>query len=259
MARRDDAPLGAPCWIDLFTSDLDAARRFYEELFGWTSESAGEDFGGYVNFSLDGVRVAGAMHNDGSAGTPDVWSVYLAVADAGATVEAAVAAGGQVIFGPDQVGDLGRLGLLVDPAGAAIGIWEPGAHRGFGVLAEANAPSWFELMTRDFAAAIPFYEQVFGWDVHSISDTDEFRYSTAGEEETATAGVMDASGFLPDGVPSHWGMYVQVPDADASLAKALELGATVIQGPDDTPYGRLVALADPTGAMFKLQGIDPEG
>ena len=41
MPLRDLAPVGAPCWVDLFTSDPDATRAFYGELFGWKSESAG--------------------------------------------------------------------------------------------------------------------------------------------------------------------------------------------------------------------------
>ena len=57
MPKRDSAPIGAPCWVDLFTSDPDKGRAFYEELFGWTSEDAGEEYGGYVNFSKDGRLV----------------------------------------------------------------------------------------------------------------------------------------------------------------------------------------------------------
>src|SRR5262249_3686953 len=80
VTRRETAPIGARCWVDLFASDLDRSLAFYGELFGWTAESAGEEYGGYVNFSKDGVLVAGAMRNDGSTGQPDVWSVYLATA-----------------------------------------------------------------------------------------------------------------------------------------------------------------------------------
>ncbi|HEY2998389.1 MAG TPA: hypothetical protein VGJ43_07425, partial [Acidimicrobiales bacterium] len=74
MPLRDTAPLGAPCWIDLFTSDPDTSRAFYGDLFGWTSEDAGPEFGGYINFSYNGAYVAGAMRNDGSQGTPDGWT-----------------------------------------------------------------------------------------------------------------------------------------------------------------------------------------
>ena len=126
MPTRDAAPLGAPCWIELFSSDPDHAEQFYGELFGWTAEPTGPEYGGYVNFRLGDALVAGMMRNDGSAGTPDVWSTYLAVADAKATAEAAVAAGGQVLVEPMQVGPLGTMGLLADPGGAAIGMWQPG-------------------------------------------------------------------------------------------------------------------------------------
>ena len=103
MAKRDTAPIGAPCWIDLFTDDPDRTRAFYGEIFGWTSESAGDEYGGYINFSKDGVPVAGAMRNDGSTGAPDTWSVYLATKDAAATVDAASAHGGQVDLPPMQL------------------------------------------------------------------------------------------------------------------------------------------------------------
>src|SRR3954469_12963263 len=109
MTRRDDAPLGAPCWIDLFSSDPDRSRAFYGELFGWTSESAGEEYGGYVNFSKDGVLVAGCMRNDGESATPAVWSVYLATKEAQATVDAAAANGGQVVVPAMPVMELGSM------------------------------------------------------------------------------------------------------------------------------------------------------
>ena len=86
MPKRDDAPIGAPCWVDLLTTDPDRSRDFYGRLFGWTVEDPGEDYGGYVNFLSDGIHVAGCMRNDGTAGVPDLWSVYLATDDAEATV-----------------------------------------------------------------------------------------------------------------------------------------------------------------------------
>ena len=66
------------------------------------------------------------------------------------------------------------------------------------------------------------------------------------------AGIMDASGYLPAEVPSNWQIYFAVEDADASIEKAVGMGATLVDGPDDTPFGRLATLADPTGAMFKI-------
>jgi hypothetical protein len=249
---RESAPLGAPCWIDLFSSDTDRSREFYGHLFGWTSESAGEEYGGYINFSKDGHQVAGCMRNDGSTGTPDVWSVYLAVADAEATVAAAAANGAQVIVPAMPVMALGSMAVLVDTGQAAVGIWQPGLHKGFALMAEAGAPSWFELHTRDYDAAVKFYRDVFNWDTHVMSDTPEFRYTTFGEGDAALAGIMDASAFLPEGVPANWQIYFGVDDTDAALAQIVALGGSILMGAADSPYGRLAQAADPTGAVFKI-------
>ena len=252
MPLREDAPTGAPCWIDLLTSDKEAAKAFYTGLFGWTAEEAGEEYGGYVNFLLDGVPVAGCMAGDGSAG-PDRWTVYLATDDVAATAEAATAAGGQVLMPPMPVMELGNMAVVADPAQAAIGVWQPGLHRGFGVIDETGAPSWFELHTRGYDDAVAFYRQVFGWDAHTMSDTPEFRYTTLGGPEDQLAGIMDASAFLPDGVPSYWTMYIDVDDADAAVARVGELGGSVVAPAEDTPYGRIATVADTTGAQFRLR------
>src|SRR5437868_5437726 len=82
MPRRETAPIGAPCWVDLLTSDPDKSRSFYGELFDWKAEDPNAEFGGYWNFLKDDVHIAGGMRNDGSSGQPDKWSVYLATADA---------------------------------------------------------------------------------------------------------------------------------------------------------------------------------
>ena len=249
---------GDPCWIDLMTSDPDRSRAFYGEVFGWTSESAGPEFGGYVNFSLDGRRVAGAMQKPAESPAPDTWSVYLRSDDIDATVAAASANGASVHVPPMQVGPIGSMAFLADVGGAAIGVWQPSggpeAHSGFAAIDEPGAPSWFELHTRDFASSVAFYETVFGWDAHNVADLDEFRYTTLGEGDEQRAGVMDATAWLPEGVPAHWSVYVQVADVDATIATATALGASVQDGPEDTPYGRLATLADPTGARFKLRG-----
>jgi predicted enzyme related to lactoylglutathione lyase len=254
MPKRDSAPLGAPCWIDLFTSDPEASKSFYGELFGWTAEDAGEEYGHYINFSKDGVRVAGGMQNDG-AGGPDAWSVYLATDDAQATADKAQAEGGGIIVAPMDVGTLGTMLVMTDPGHAAIGAWQPRDFPGFGVWGEEGTASWFELHTRDFDAAVRFYERVFGWDTHVVGDSDDFRYTTLGEGEDQLAGIMDATGHLPEGVPAHWAVYFAVTDTDDAVTRATGLGGGVVAPAMDTPYGRLATLTDPTGASFRLGSI----
>lgn len=254
MPTRDTAPVGAPCWVDLMTSDVAGSRTFYCELFGWTAEEPAEEFGGYFNFRKDGVRVAGCMGTEPGSGVPDAWSIYLATDDAAKTVDVAAAHGGQVHVQPAVVGDLGTMAVIGDPGGAGIGVWQPGLHDGFGIYSEAGSPSWFELHTRDYQGALDFYRTVFGWDTHTVSDTPEFRYTTLVHDDSWLAGVMDASAMLPEGTPAHWSVYFGVDDTDAALERIGELGGSVVMPAEDTPYGRLAVAADPTGAQFKLVG-----
>lgn len=247
-----EARIGAPCWVELYTSDPDRAAAFYGPLFGWEAETPNPEFGGYRNFTKDGVRIAGCMINDGTSGTPDVWSVYLEVEDTAATVGKATERGAQIIVPAMPVGDFGTMAVIIDPTGAAVGVWQPDTHPGFGRVAEPGAPAWFELHTRSYDDAVKFYADVFGWDTHVVSDTDDFRYTTFGADDEARAGIMDAAAHLAEGEPSHWQVYFAVEDADAALGQITALGGSVVQPPEDTPYGRLATAADPTGTRFKI-------
>jgi predicted enzyme related to lactoylglutathione lyase len=252
MPTRDTAPIGAPCWTDLLTSDTARSRAFYTELFGWEAEEPNEQFGGYINFTRGGVRVAGCMTTEPGSGFPDAWGIYLATDDAAKTVDVATANGGQVVLGAMPVGDLGTMAVITDAAGATIGMWQPGQHPGFVVLGEPGAPSWFELQTRDYDRSIAFYRNVFRWDAQPVSDTAGFRYSTLQDGDTPLAGIMDAAGFLPDAVPSHWMVYFGVSDTDDAVARVTALGGSIVSPAEDTPYGRIAGAVDATGARFKL-------
>ena len=88
--------LGAPSWVDLATADLADAKRFYTQLFGWTAEVSGDEYGGYTTFLLNGLPVAGAGPLYGE-GQPTAWSTYLGTDDADAVAVRVAAAGGKVL------------------------------------------------------------------------------------------------------------------------------------------------------------------
>ncbi|MBL7499981.1 VOC family protein [Frankia sp. CNm7] len=256
MPTLDTAITGAPIWIDLMTSDPAASQSFYGELFGWTAGEPSEEFGGYFNFLRNGQAIAGGMQSQPEmGGVPDVWSVYLRTDDAEKAVAAAVEKGGQVIASVMPVGDLGIMAVVADPAGAVIGMWQPGLHTGLSAISEPGAPAHFELHTRDYAPSLDFYRDVFGWTTATAADEENFKYTIVpGSAGEPLAGVMDATAFLPDGVPAHWSVYFATEDVDATLAKAVELGGKIVQAAEDTPYGRLATATDATGAVFKLVG-----
>lgn len=250
------APVGAPIWSDLSSSDVDRAQEFYGTIFGWTFESAGPDYGGYINASKDGNPVAGLMANNPEWNAPDGWTTYFHTTDIQATVKAATAAGGTSCLEPMEVAEQGWMALGTDPSGAMYGLWQPTGHRGFEVIGQHGTPAWHQLTTRDFAKAVDFYREVFDWNTEVISDTDEFRYSTASFDGVRLLGVMDGTALLPDGVPPQWSVYFGADDVDKTIQMIAELGGIVLRPAEDTPYGRLAAVADPTGASFNLSSLD---
>jgi predicted enzyme related to lactoylglutathione lyase len=239
--------VGAPCWIDLYSSDTDKAAEFYGRLLGWKAEPADQRFGGYFTFTKDGKHVAGCMANDGSTGYPDAWGVHLMTDDIQGLADAAARHGGVVEMAPMEVAENGSFAMIKDPGGSVIGAWQPNEVKGFEVTREPGTPAWFELHTSAYDDAVSFYRDVFGWDTHPMSDTDEFRYTTLGKDEDALAGIMD-----DPGEPSGWNVYFEVPDVDAALAQVTELGGTIVEPAQDTPYGRLARAKDPTGTPFRL-------
>ncbi|WP_207457347.1 VOC family protein [Desertivibrio insolitus] len=243
---------GTPIWVDLASSSPADARAFYEGVFGWSSDVSGEEYGGYVMFSSGESVVAGLGTNRDPDSAPDAWMIYLASKDLDRTAAAIGNSHGQVIVEPMDIPQMGRMLVAVDATGAVFGVWQPTGMNGFDVVGEDNAPAWFELLTTDYKTAIGFYTRAFGVVTEIMGDDDDFRYSQILDGDAEVAGIMDASRFLPEGVPSHWSVYFQVEDTDATIERVTRLGGRVVQPAENTPYGRLATVTDTTGAQFKL-------
>jgi hypothetical protein len=241
MSTREQAPIGAPCWTDLWTSDVEGSRTFYCDLFGWEALEPSPEFDGYFMFTRQGVPVAGAMGAVGDMTPNDSWKIYLNTDDVARTLQRAGAEGAQITVPSMPVADLGSQGVLVDPTGTPVGAWQADTFPGFTVLAEHGAPSWFELYTRDHAEAVSFYSSVFRLQTTVVGDSAEFRYTTLNDctGELELAGIMDAGAWLPEGVEPHWVTYWEVDDVDSAAAHVTTLGGSVQADPTDTPYGRM--------------------
>lgn len=254
MTTRDTAPAGAPCWADLWTTDVEGSRRFYSQLFGWEALEPSPEFGGYWMFDRDGAPTAGGMGSMGDMTANNTWKPFFCTRDINESLKKAEVGGATVQAPAMSVADLGVQAVLTDPAGAVFGLWQPGTFEGFHTVGEHASPSWFELHTREHAKEVAFYRDVFDYDIMVAGDTDDFRYFTfrsPGTDEDL-GGIMDSKRWLPEG-GDHWDIYWHVDDAARTAAKVTELGGSVLQEPDQTPYGVLALCADPAGAQFKLR------
>ena len=248
------------CWFELVTSDQAAAKKFYGGLFGWTANDfpMGPD-SFYTMFHLRGRNVGAAytlMPDQAKQGVPPHWGTYVAVTNVDEGIAKAKTLGGTVVAGPMDVAEHGRMGVLRDPTGAIISVWQAKQHQGVGLWGEAGAFCWSELMTRDTTAAAKFYTALFGWKTN-VSDAAGFPY-THWQNDGADIGGMMAILEQWGPMPPSWVNYIQVKDCDETAAKATSLGAKVCMPPTDIPNtGRFAMLQDPLGAMFSVIALAP--
>ncbi|MFJ2648995.1 VOC family protein [Streptomyces sp. NPDC087420] len=253
---------GTPCWVDVSLPDLEAGKRFYGELFGWTfgDDSDGIDGpaagGHYTEAFSEGKRVAGlAAKRDGRM--PTAWGVYFATPDAAALSRTIRAAGGQMVREPMSLGAFGVVALAADPAGAVFGLWQGGDNTGFEKKGRPGSFCWTEVYTRDKASVDPFYETVFGFRGTDVSDDAvDFRmWSPAGTEpgqDTAIGGRSVITDAFPVEMPGHFLNYFAVADCDATAAAVVRLGGRVTAPPFDIEYGRMAVFNDNQGASFAV-------
>jgi len=243
---------GKPIWVDLGTSDLEAAKTFYSGLFGWKAETNPDpQFGGYTLFTLNGETVAGGGPLMGP-GQPTAWSTYIGVDDVDATSKAVEAAGGKVLVPVMDIPGQGRMAVFLDSAGAAISAWQPMGMTGATVFNTPGALCWNELSTGDAPAAKEFYGKVFGWQA-SDNPMGEQTYTEFQLGGRSIAGMMPmADSMKANGVPPHWMVYFAVADCDAATTKAKQLGAKIMMPGTNFPGGRFAVMSDPTGAAFAI-------
>lgn len=246
---------GAPCWIDLASSDPGKAMAFYGGVLGWDAEDMGPDYGNYTKFLKGGRVAAGLIRNSGQSGFPDGWLTYFAAGDVSAMAEKVAGSGAELLGRPMRVSDQGSVAHCADPSGATFGLWQGEKLPGFEVHGEAGSAVWHELMTRQYRQCVEFYTRAFAWDAKVEGDSDDFRYTTGLVSGEEAAGIMDAALLLPEGTPSAWLPYFGVDDTDRAAARVAELGGTVTSEPEDSPYGRICTVADPTGAAFRLASV----
>lgn len=245
-------PAGTPGWADITVADPVPVQRFYGALLGWRFDASQD--GTYLTATLDGKAVAGVRIAE--APTPAWWCVYLATDDVTESVERAVDGGATVLLPPVVVLDEGRMAVVADPTGAAVGLWESRTRTGWEVTDVPGASVWAEQMSHDPDAARRFYVELFGYDAQDMSAPD-FRYASLAVGGTPAFGI---GGYGPGAgdVPAAWTWYLAVPDADDAARRVGALDGDVVSGPEDTPYGRMLLVRGPAGELAALLEVRDE-
>jgi len=252
FARRRRGPMstgvqtavGKFVWHDHGSPNPATATKFYADLFGWEYETFKP---GEIDYEM--VKANGQLH--GGFGSPPgnppaQWMGHVLVKHVDETVLRAEGAGGKILAEPMDMPEVGRMAVIADPQGAVIAAFSP----------QGDAPQnggtfvWDELLTTDVDDAKRFYGEVFGW------TSEDKPMGPATYTIFKRAGDTDVGGLMQrprEDIPVHWTTYIATQDADATVARAKELGATILSEPMDVPkMGRFAIIQDPTGAVFGI-------
>jgi uncharacterized protein len=294
MPERDGYIPGVPCWVDGSEPDPEAAVDFYGGLFGWEFEDvmpSGSEGNYFIArheatsssiFDVSGDERRGevaALQSIPEAAPPTaMWNTYFWVDSADEAASKARDAGGGVVMEPFDFMDACRMAVFTDPEGAAFGVWEAKEHKGARLVNDPGSLVFNGLNTRDVEGARSFYGSVFGWQTGAIGGGAEGwtlpgygdwlerehhphlrkQMAEAGAPEgfeDIVASIIPIADDQPD-TPAHWSVTFAVDDADATAAKATELGGKVIVPPFNAPWStaaytiRITVIGDPQGATF---------
>ncbi len=261
-ARMQETPEYAPgtfCWVELGTTDGEAAKKFYTELFGWSfiDNPIRPDMV-YTMLKLNGKDV-GALYKMPAEmtaqGIPPNWLSYASVISADEAAAKAKSLGGTLMKEPFDVFDVGRMAVIQDPTGAVFAVWEPRKHKGAGVVNVPNSFCWNELITTDSTKAGDFYANLFGWG-RDVQNFGPMEYTMFTNGDRPAGGMFKMTPEMGT-VPPNWLVYFAVDDCDTKTQKATELGGTTMKPPDDIPgIGRFSVILDPQGAGLALIKLD---
>lgn len=112
---------GAFSWCELMTTDVDAAKAFYSQLFGWETEEMPMPGMTYTVVKAGGKEVGGMMLLPKEADRmPPMWNTYVTVNDIDSTARTAEQLGGKILMSPMDIPNVGRFCVVQDPQGAVI-------------------------------------------------------------------------------------------------------------------------------------------
>ena len=241
-------------WHELVTTDPDAASDFYSKVVPWKTQDSGMP--SYTLWMAGKTQVGGltGLPDGAEAGSPPHWIVYIATPDVDATVAEAERLGGKVVKSASDIPNMGRFAVLADPQGATFAVYTPPGGPPPQGSGGSNGPgefTWHELATTDYAAALEFYVELFGWEKGPAHDMGAMGiYQIIEQHGAQVGGVYNLQG---PPTPPHWLSYVQVADCEKATAASKSAGGRVLHGPIEVPGGSWITMmVDPQGGAFAV-------
>jgi uncharacterized protein len=240
-------------WHDLISTDLQADKKFFRSLFGWTfEEHDGPDGGIYTLAKSNSQYVAGLVSVDKQNEVENVsrWIGYLSALNVDKAVNMNAAAGGKIVVSPRDL-DIGRVAAITDPQGAILGIVR--SKYGDPDDTMRNVPGqavWDELLSNDVTASISFYQKLMSYEVKTVNRRGG-TYTLLMDSDVRRAGILKNPS---DKGQTMWLTYFAVADVYKVVDNVEPLGGKVILAPSqDLREGSMALVTTPSGAIFAIQ------
>ncbi len=249
----DSTRFGRFVWYDLMSRDTDASKRFYTEVLGWGTRvdrplMGVEGRSPYTMWTADGIPIAGLVPLNET-----YWLGYVAVEDVSRSVTQATDLGAQLLFGPEDIPQVGRFAVIGDPQGAVIALFQS-VDSSWAVqpfVPKILEFSWHELAATDSRAALDFYRAMFAWETIRENDMGPLgTYVVFGQQGVPYGGMFNKAPEMP---AAAWCYYVRVEDVRETANKVLQNAGQVIHGPAEVPGGDSIAQCrDSSGGLFAV-------
>jgi predicted enzyme related to lactoylglutathione lyase len=252
----ESTTFGRFVWYDLMTADTEASERFYTAALGWGTRSDRPLMGTegrppYVMLTAGDTPIAGLVPLN-----EEYWLGYVAVADVDRSVTQAKSLGGDVLFGPHEIVNVGRFAVINDPQGAAIALFQnaDSSRSPHAFAPKLGEFSWHELATSDWRAALGFYKAMFGWETISENDMGPLGlYVVFGQNGVAYGGMFNKPPEMPEAA---WCYYIRVDNVREAVDRVVRNDGQIISGPRQVPGGDWIAQCrTPSGGVFAVHQV----
>ena len=238
-------------WHDLMTTDVEAAKKFYGAVVGWTYES---QMPTYTVALATGAGMGGIMPRPPEMkDMPPVWTGYVYTPDVDATCKQVIKLGGKIYKEAWDIPNVGRMAVIGDPTGSGLMIMKPLSteQQSIPKPGTVGTVGWNELHAGDLNIAWEFYSKLFGWTKGQTMPMGE-----AGDYQLFQIDGKDVGGMMKrqemPPVPM-WFYYFNVDGIDAAAARITKAGGKIFMGPHEVPGPMwIVSAKDPQGAFFHL-------
>ena len=248
---------GKIVWHDLLTTDIEASRKFYGGMFGWTFEEVPISLGfgksgNYLLIRHKGELVGGMVDTErlGTKVNNSQWVVLMSVDDVDAAARNVVDAGGEIMTPPTDLNERGRIAVVTDNSGALFAILQTRDGDPIDTSAAFGSFMWDEVWVPDSAAAANFYSSIAPFQPVSLETGRDSVYRGLAVDGRPRMGILQDP---IEELPPTWASYIRVEDMSV-LDKVEALGGEVLLPAANRDIGGQVALiAGPSGAGVVLQ------